>query len=157
MPKTVFKSAKAPACVIKNPVRDLVAFWCLPARQEPGKWVRQPPLANPESRLHLYLKLQPNQLQSLDDSQEFFFKTDKVWLAGRSVPLCITDCFKNARSCGGRSWLQGSRARQSCNRDRILSFGGKCCPIVSTVKKVKCMTNWRADESKLSAQTVEAR
>ena len=54
-------------------MRDLVTFLVLDSSRELAKWVRQPPLANPESRLHLYLKLQPNQLQSLDDSQEIFF------------------------------------------------------------------------------------
>ena len=39
-----------------NQVRDLVALWCLPARKELGKWVRQPPLANPKSQLSYVLE-----------------------------------------------------------------------------------------------------
>ena len=74
MSETVFKSAKASACAIKNPVRDLVAFWCLSAREEPDKWVRQPPLANPESGLHMFSELQPSQLQTdWLTPRDFFF------------------------------------------------------------------------------------
>ena len=78
MPETVVELAKAKAGAIQNPARDLVVLLVLGSSRGLAKWVRQPPLANPESRLHLYRKLQPNQLQSLDDSQEIFFKTDKV-------------------------------------------------------------------------------
>ena len=74
MPETVVKLAEAKAGAIQNPARDLVVLLVLGSSRGLAKWVRQPPLANPESRLHFYRKLQPNQLQSLDDSQGIFFQ-----------------------------------------------------------------------------------
>ena len=119
MPETVFKSAKASACAIKNPVRDLVAFWCLPARQEPDKWVRQPPLTNPESGLHMFSELQPSQLQTdwltpreIFLSQIKFHSRDKVsHFASRIVS-------RTQGVVGGVRGCRGSRARQPYSHDR---------------------------------------
>ena len=51
-------------------------------------------------------------------SQEILFSSDEVWISGQCVPLCITDCFANAESCGDVRGGRGSRSLQPYNLGR---------------------------------------
>ena len=108
MPETVVELAKAKAGAIQNPARDLVVLLVLGSSRGLAKWVRQPPLANPESRLHLYRKLQPNQLQSLDDSQEIFFSRQIKFASRDRVSHFVSRIVSRTQGVVGR--VRGCRA-----------------------------------------------
>ena len=163
MPETVFKSAKASACVTKIQRAIWSRFWCSPARNELGKWVRLSPLpieSNHESRPPVCdKKLQPSQLQIAWMTPGIFFCARRVCFRDNHVPLCSTKLFCErdlvervrdylAIELYGSTfaWIRAQRWSQLCPH-RIETFhlweGRLCHPLI--VLTLRCAALHRID------------
>jgi hypothetical protein len=145
-------------------VRDLVVLMVLGSSRGLAKWVRLPYLQIEQEERNVSAEICSQvSCKSLDDSQNFFLQ--KVfWLAGQ-VSHFGSGLF------GGldKLWREFEvvAAFEPCNRtnrtktDSVLgtmwspSYRIKCYRL--SINFEQCTTNWRADDNKLSAQTVEAR